>query len=272
MSHPRAGSRPRPRTSSTSTPSSRRYYDRHPDADDPEQQVAFGTSGHRGSPPAHGVQRGPHPRHDAGDLRLPAAQGIDGPLFIGRDTHGLSEPAWRTALEVLVANGVTVLVDAATASRRRRRSRTRSSPPTAARHRRNGLADGIVVTPSHNPPARRRLQVQPAARRPGRHRRDRLDRRPRQRAASRRASGRQARRRSREARARHHGALRLPRHLRRRPARRRSTSTRSATPGVRIGADPLGGASVDYWGEIGERHGLDLTVVNPRVDPHVARS
>ena len=94
-----------------------------------------------------------------------AGQGIDGPLFLGRDTHALSEPAWVTALEVLVANDVTVLVDAA----------DRFTPTPAVSHailRANGgrttgagLADGIVVTPSHNPPTRRRLQVQPAPRR-----------------------------------------------------------------------------------------------------------
>ena len=98
-------------------------------------------------------------------------QGYDGPLFVGRDTHGLSEPAWASALEVLVANDVTVLVD----------DRDGYTPTPAVSHailRANrgkamdgpGLADGIVVTPSHNPPSRRRLQVQPAARRPGRHR------------------------------------------------------------------------------------------------------
>ena len=86
------------------------YYDRKPDASVPEQRVAFGTSGHRGSS-LDELQRGPHPRHDPGDRGLPPGQGITGPLFLGRDTHGLSLPAERTAIEVLVANDVDVRVD-----------------------------------------------------------------------------------------------------------------------------------------------------------------
>ena len=104
-------------------------------------------------PPEDVVQRDAHPATTQAICDYRREQGYDGPLFIGRDTHGLSEPAWATALEVLAANDVTVLVDAATATRRPRRSRTRSSAPTAAGTTGAGLADGIVVTPSHNPPA-----------------------------------------------------------------------------------------------------------------------
>ena len=243
------------------------YDDRVPDPDDPDQQVAFGTSGHRGT----SLKTSFNEHHILATTQAICDyrrdQGYDGPLFIGRDTHALSEPAWARRWRCSSPTTSTCCVD----------SRDGFTPTPAVSHailRANGgrttgggLADGIVVTPSHNPPQRRRLQVQPAARRARRHRRHVGHRRACQRAdrgpASRRAPGRRtfgpARRR-----------LRLPRDVRRRPAAACSTSTRSATPGVRIGADPLGGASVDYWGEIAERHGLDLTVVNPRGRPDVA--
>jgi phosphoglucomutase len=150
-----------------------------PDPDNIDQQVAFGTSGTPRLEPADLLQRGcTSSRRPRRSPSTGATQGFDGPLFIGRDTHGLSEPAWATALEVLVANDVTVLVDAD----------DELHPDPAVSHailvanRGKITADGIVVTPSHNPPGRRRLQVQPAARRPGRQRRDEGDRGPRQRA------------------------------------------------------------------------------------------
>src|SRR3954463_10722085 len=130
------------------------YYTLEPDPDDVDQQVAFGTSGHRGS----SLDIAFNEVHIAAmtqaicDYRR--EQGYDGPLFLGRDTHGLSEPAWATAIEVLAANDVTVLVD----------DRDAYTPTPAVSHailRANrgkgdgatGLADGIVVTPSHNPPS-----------------------------------------------------------------------------------------------------------------------
>src|SRR3954470_4135807 len=129
------------------------YYTGVPDPDDIDQQVAFGTSGHRGS----SLKTAFNETHILATTQAICdyrkQQGYDGPLFIGRDTHGLSEPAWATALEVLAANDVTVLVDAD----------DRYTPTPAVSHaiiKANGgrqtgagLADGIVVTPSHNPPA-----------------------------------------------------------------------------------------------------------------------
>ena len=109
------------------------YYTRRPR---PRGRRPAGGVRHQRAPrlvARHGVQRDAHPRHHPGDLRLPQQQGYDGPLFLGRDTHGLSEPAWATALEVLAANDVTVLVDSQRrATRRPRRSPTRSSAPTGA--------------------------------------------------------------------------------------------------------------------------------------------
>ncbi len=129
------------------------YHERVPDPDDVDQQVAFGTSGHRGT----SLKTSFNEQHILATTQAicdyRAGQGYDGPLFIGRDTHALSEPAWRSALEVLLANDVEVLVD----------SRDGYTPTPAVSHailRANGgritgrgLADGIVVTPSHNPPA-----------------------------------------------------------------------------------------------------------------------
>ncbi len=222
MAVERAGQPAQPRTSSTSPTWSRRTTRCEPDLADPGSRSSFGTSGHRGSSLNDRVQRGAHrwrpPRRSASTARrrAPTAR-----CSSARDTHALSEPAWATALEVLAANDVTVLVDSARrATRRHPRSRTRSCGTTGAADDAASRADGIVVTPSHNPPARRRLQVQPAARRPGRHRRHRLDRGPRQRAAARPAARASGGCRCARARAAATTAVRLPRHLRRRPAER----------------------------------------------------
>src|ERR671910_662780 len=128
------------------------YYTREPDPENVDEQVAFGTSGHRGSSLKTSFNEAHILATTQAICEYRRDQGFDGPLFLGRDTHGLSEPAWSTALEVLAANDVTVLVDAA----------DRYTPTPAVSHaiiRANGgrqsgsgLADGIVVTPSHNPP------------------------------------------------------------------------------------------------------------------------
>jgi phosphoglucomutase len=126
------------------------YYDIHPDPDVPSQAVAFGTSGHRGSSLDGSFNEDHILATSEAICRYRKSKGITGPLFIGKDSHALSDPATRTALEVLVANGVSVLVDSAD-----------GLTPTPSishailtynRDRTDGLADGIVVTPSHNPP------------------------------------------------------------------------------------------------------------------------
>jgi phosphoglucomutase len=239
------------------------YYTRVPDPDDVDQQVAFGTSGHRGS----SLRTAFNDTHIAAITQAICEyrreQGVDGPLFIGRDTHALSEPAWATALEVLAANDVTVLVD----------DRDGWTPTPAVSHaiiRANrarqgrGAADGIVVTPSHNPPADGGFKYNPPHGGP----------------ADSDATSAIAARANELIRGGLADVRRVP------FARARAAATpydflgtyvddlpavldldpvREA--GVRIGADPLGGASVDYWGAIAERHRLDLTVVNPLVDP-----
>ena len=238
------------------------YYTVRPDPDDIAQQVAFGTSGHRGSSLDGAFNEAHILATTQAIAEYRAAQGTDGPLFIGRDTHGLSEPAWSSALEVLAANDVAVLIDSA----------DRYTPTPAVSHailtynrgRSSGLADGIVVTPSHNPPRDGGFKYNPPNGGP----------------ADTDATGAIARRaneilRRGLAEVRRVPLARAMAHAKRHdyldayvadlPAVVDIGAIRSQ--GVRIGADPLGGASVDYWGAIAERHNLELTVVNPLVDP-----
>ena len=240
------------------------YYTGVPDPEDVDQQVAFGTSGHRGS----SLKTSFNETHILATTQAICDyrrdQGIAGPLFIGRDTHGLSEPAWATAIEVLAANDVTVLVD----------SRDAYTPTPAVSHailRANvGVtemarsADGIVVTPSHNPPADGGFKYNPPHGGPADSDATSVIA---QRANELIAAGLDGVRRVPFTRARA-GCQPydfLGTYVDDLPAVLDLDRVREA--GVRIGADPLGGASVDYWGEIADRHGLALTVVNPLVDP-----
>src|SRR3712207_5554609 len=242
------------------------YYTLEPDPSDPAQQVAFGTSGHRGSAFDAAFNEAHILATTQAICEYRSAQGYDGPLFVGRDTHALSEPAWASALEVLVANDVTVLVDAA----------DRYTPTPAVSHAilranqdkqarpGNGVSDGIVVTPSHNPPRAGGFKYNPPSGGP----------------ADTDATKVIADRANELLRAGLDGVRRVPFARARAAAQPHDflgdyvddlpsvldlDAVREA--GVRIGADPLGGASVDYWGAIAERHRLDLTVVNPLVDP-----
>ena len=176
--HPRAGTPATPADLVDLAHLVTAYYSEQPDPDQPDQRVAFGTSGHRGSSLKNAFNENHIVATSQAICEYRTGQGTDGPLFLGRDTHGLSEPAFVSALEVFAANDVTVLID----------SRDGYTPTPSLSHailvynrgRATGLADGVVVTPSHNPPAGRRLQVQPAQRRAGGRRRHRLDPGPRQ--------------------------------------------------------------------------------------------
>jgi phosphoglucomutase len=238
------------------------YYTLEPDPSDPGQQVSFGTSGHRGSAFDAAFNEAHILATTQAICEYRAAQGYDGPLFVGRDTHALSEPAWASALEVLVANDVTVLVDAA----------DRYTPTPAVSHailranrgKDNGLADGIVVTPSHNPPRDGGFKYNPPSGGPADTDATKVIA---DRANELLRAGLDGVRRVpfRRARAAASGHDFMGDYVDDLPAVLDLDAVRDA--GVRIGADPLGGASVDYWGAIAERHRLDLTVVNPLVDP-----
>ena len=220
MSHPRAGQVAQPEDLVDVDALVGAYYDRHPDVENPDEQVAFGTSGHRGSSLRTAFNEDHILATTQAICDYRADQGFDGPLFIGRDTHGLSEPAWRSALEVLVGNGVQVLVDdrdgytptpaVSHAILRANRGQGLRRKGPSRRHRRHAVTQ---------PALRRRFQVQPAARRPGRHRRDLGHRhqgqRPHPRRARRCPSGGLRARPGRGRRLRLHGDLR------RRPAQRR---------------------------------------------------
>ena len=242
------------------------YYTLTPDLEDPAQRVAFGTSGHRGSSLTGSFNEGHIAATTQAICEYRAGQSIAGPLFLGRDTHALSEPAWVTALEVLAANGVSVLVD----------SDERFTPTPALSHailrhnagKKSGdtaSADGIVVTPSHNPPADGGFKYNPPHGGP----------------ADSDATGWIADRANQLLADANRDVKRVS------LAKARTADTTKTYDfcgtyiddlptvldldairhaGVRIGADPLGGASVDYWGRIAERHQLDLQVVNPLVD------
>ncbi|MEU1003042.1 MULTISPECIES: phosphoglucomutase (alpha-D-glucose-1,6-bisphosphate-dependent) [Streptomyces] len=264
MQHERAGSPAGPEDLVDVARLVTAYYARRPDLDDPGQRVTFGTSGHRGSSLANAFNDDHIAATSQAICEYRAGQGIDGPLFLGADTHALSEPARVTALEVFAANEVTVLIDDADGY----------TPTPAVSHailahnrgRTTGFADGVVVTPSHNPPADGGFKYNPPSGGP---------------AASDATSWIQDR-----ANEIIRGGLKDVRRVSYARALAAPTTGRYdflgtyvadlpdvldldaiRTAGVRIGADPLGGASVAYWGRIAEQHGLDLTVVNPHTDP-----
>jgi phosphoglucomutase len=242
----------------------REYQERKPDLRDPTQSVSFGTSGHRGSP-----LRGSFT--EAHILAITQAicdyrrgQGTDGPLYMGKDTHAASEPAFATALEVLAANGVTVRVD---------RDGGYTPTPvishailTCNRGRTGGLADGIVVTPSHNPPEDGGFKYNPPHGGPAD---TTVTKWIEERANALLADDLR-------------GVMRMPYERARQAATTQAHDYAGAyiadlanvvdmeairAARIKLGADPLGGAGVHYWGPIAERYGLDVTLVNPLVDP-----
>jgi phosphoglucomutase len=261
--HPQAGQLPDPADLVDVARLVTAYYAEHPDPADPAQRVAFGTSGHRGNALLSSFNDDHIAAITQAICEHRAAAGIDGPLYLAKDTHALSEPATVTAVEVLAANGVRVLLD----SRDGYTPTPSLSRAVLAHNARGtgGAADGIVVTPSHNPPTDGGFKYNPPNGGP----------------ADTDITGAVA------ARANELLADGL-RGVRRVPWRRALAADTTGTydflanyiadlpkaidvaaiarAGVRIGADPLGGSSVAYWGEIAEAHGLSLTVVNPLVD------
>jgi len=239
------------------------YYDTIPDPTNPAQRVVFGTSGHRGSSLDGAFTQSHIVAITQAIVEYRAAQNITGPLYIGKDTHALSAPAWRTAIEVLTAAGVKVLAE-----------HDDEYTPTPAVSRailahnlhHSPAADGIVVTPSHNPPRDGGFKYNPPDGGPADTAAttwiaDRANQLLEQRAT--------VARRPYEA-----IADTVTRFDYRTPYCKALAHVVDidsiAASGLRIGADPLGGASVGYWGWLASHTGMDLTVVNKRVDPRWA--
>lgn len=243
------------------------YYAKKPDPENPEQQVAFGTSGHRGSPDDASFNEAHILATTQAICEYRAGQGITGPLYLGGDTHAASAPAERTALEVLAANGVETIIQAGGA--------VTATPGISHailvynRGRKERLADGIVVTPSHNPPRDGGFKYNPTHGGP----------------ADTDATGWIQDRANALLRENNAGVKRTP------YERAKSAATTHEADfaaeyikqleqvvdiaaikqaKLRLGADPLGGASVAYWSRIAEHYGLDISVVNPTVDPRFA--
>ena len=243
------------------------YYERQPNISVPGQKVAFGTSGHRGS----SLKTSFNDAHIAATAQAICEyrqkEGITGPLFMGKDTHALSGPAKQTALEVFAANNVKVLVD----------SRGGYTPTPAISHAiltynnrgRSDRADGVCVTPSHNPPSDGGFKYNPPDGGPAG---SDITSRIQDRANELIATGLGGVRRVSIDEARSASTTGVYDYLDAYVNDLASVINLAAIKdaGVRIGADPLGGASVGYWGEIGERYGLDLSVVNDTVDPQWA--
>lgn len=246
------------------------YYTRTPDPENPDQQVAFGTSGHRGSSLDNAFNEAHILATTQAIVDYRHQEKIGGPIFIGRDPHALSEPAMISAMEVLIANDITVLVD----------DRGRYTPTPAVSQAilshnatlEGGVtgtdpkrADGIVITPSHNPPRDGGFKYNPPSGGP----------------ADTDATDWIAQRANEYLRKNLEGVKRTPvegvldskaqrydfmgTYVKDLPNVVNLDAIRES--GLRIGADPMGGASVDYWGAIAEAHNLNLTVVNPLVDP-----
>lgn len=264
MSHPRAG-RPAEAADLVNVPRLlAAYYTERPDPAERGQRVAFGTSGHRGSPLKSSFNEAHILATTQAICEYREAHGATGPLFLGQDTHALSEPAFRTALEVLAANGVTVHVDSAD-----------GFTPTPVishailawnRDHDGPRADGIVISPSHNPPEDGGFKYNPPHGGPAD---TDATKAIEERANALLAAGLDGVKRVPYSRARKAGTTVAHDYLTTYVDDLGSVVDLEAirSAGVRIGVDPLGGSAVDFWPRIAERWKLDLTVVNPRVDP-----
>jgi len=240
-----------------------KYYALQPDLSEPAQRVAFGTSGHRGCSAKHSFNEIHILAISQAVCEYRAAQGINGPMYLGIDTHALSEPALISAVEVFVANGVEVMID----------DRSGFTPTPVISHailaynrgRSEGLADGVVITPSHNPPSDGGFKYNPPNGGPADT-----------------AITAWVEDRANELIGESSGIRRVPwqRALKADNLHRHDFITPYVddlgsvidmevikTSGVHIGADPMGGSGVHYWDPIRERYGLNLEVVSETVDP-----
>jgi phosphoglucomutase len=238
------------------------YYDARPDPSEPTQRVAFGTSGHRGTSFAATFTEAHVAAISEAVCRYRERENIDGPLFLGRDTHALSEPAFRTIVEVLGAHGVALVVD----------DQLGATPTPAISHAilthnrggGRGTADGIVVTPSHNPPGDGGYKYNPSHGGPADT--DVTGWIEREANALLEADLRGVKRIAyEEALAGVHRRDYIGAYVADLPSVVDIEAIRGS--GLRLGVDPLGGASLTYWQAIAERFGLDLAIVNEELDP-----
>lgn len=274
--HPRAGQQAKPEDLINPQLVTDKYYSEHPDVDNPEQKVSFGTSGHRGTSLNASFNEDHILATTQAIVDYRRTKGYTGPLYIGKDTHLLSGPAEQSALEVLLANGVTTMVDAAgrftpTPAISRAILRHNAKLPGGVTGTAGDRADGIVVTPSHNPPTDGGFKYNPPTGGP----------------ADADATSWIAARANDYLRDGLRGVKRCSLDSLGQPGQP-SADLQVAfdyidmyvsdldkvidiaaikKSGVRMAADPLGGAAVDYWGAIGEHYGLNLDVVNDKVDP-----
>jgi phosphoglucomutase len=252
MPHPLAG-KPAPKELLIDVARLRKlYFAERPDPSVPEQRVAFGTSGHRGSAFRRAFNEAHILAVTQAVCEYRKAQGTNGPLYLGKDTHALSDPAQDTALDVLGANGVQVFY-----------SRLATPTPvishailTHNRGRKAGLADGIVITPSHNPPEDGGIKYNPPNGGP----------------ADTSATGWIEKRandllKTSERVRRVDGELKQYDFITPYVRDLKNVVDLSGARGLKLGVDPLGGANLDYWDPIASEYGLNLTVVNRKVDP-----
>ncbi|MGC9525091.1 MAG: phosphoglucomutase (alpha-D-glucose-1,6-bisphosphate-dependent) [Limnospira sp.] len=243
------------------------YYSVHPDPNNPQQQVSFGTSGHRGSS-ANGTFNEDHILAvTQATVEYRKNNGITGPLYMGMDSHALSEPAQKTALEVLAANGVETCIAQGEGG-------ARFTPTPAVSHailsynrdRTEGLADGIVITPSHNPPGDGGFKYNPPSGGPAG---PEITKWIQQRANELLAEGNQGVSRSPYQQALYASTTHIFDFITPYVTDLENIVDMGVIrdSGIRIGVDPLGGSNIAYWGPIAERYGLNLTVVNNTIDP-----
>jgi phosphoglucomutase len=262
--HPNAGKRADSRSLVNVPRLVAAYFIEHPDPSDPSQRISFGTSGHRGSSLSRSFNEDHILAVTQAICERRGRGGATGPLFLGMDTHALSEPAFRSALEVLAGNGVEVMVD---------RDGVCTPTPVIShailshnRGRKEGLADGIVITPSHNPPEDGGFKYNPPHGGPADAG---VTREIEERANAILRSGREEVRRIPFERAVAAGTTvshdYVGSYVGDLGAVLNLEAIRGA--GIRVGVDPLGGSATAYWEPIADRYGLDLTVVNPVVDP-----
>jgi phosphoglucomutase len=240
------------------------YYTNRPDAADPAQRIAFGTSGHRGSSLANSFNEAHILAICRAICEQRKARRISGPLFIGMDTHALSEAAFNTAVEVFAAHGVVTMIQQG----------RRSTPTPVISHailtynrgRKSGWADGVVITPSHNPPEDGGFKYNPPEGGPAD---PATTRAIETRANALLASGTQRIRRLPLERALASDSVRAYDYVTPYVADLENVIDMEAIgrAGLQIGVDPLGGATVDFWDPIAHRYGLAIEVVNRRIDP-----